>query len=123
MQKVTTAAAAPLEANWTDSAAAATVPLGPSLHACVITGVFTLEWGLLHAWDLALTPAAGGAPRSLSDADVIAPGKPLADELNAGGGLPRFLAPPRTLAELRVVHGSCRKANGQSLDALALVET
>ena len=36
--------------------------------------------------------------------------------------LPSFALPPKDLTDLRIVHGSCRKPHGESLDALAAVD-
>ncbi len=36
--------------------------------------------------------------------------------------LPSFALPPRDLKDLRIIHGSCRKPHGESLDALAAVD-
>ena len=98
------------------SAAVRTVPLGPHLHLCAVTGSFGLEPGARFDYDLEL-----GDGRGLATGGVVTLG-PLQRELGpADGALPSFLAPPATLEELRVVHGSCRKSGGAGLDALGLV--
>ena len=114
VQGVADEGAEPDDAKWQESGEAGTVPLGPAAHACVVTGEFDLKPGALYAYDLAF------GDRTLKSKGVVVPGE-LAQELNINGGLPRFLAPPDDPARLRVAYGSCRKANGQSQDALALM--
>ena len=115
---------------------AQTVPLGKYLHVAVVTAALPddfpasqepgalLSPGQLYGYNLTFTRV--GAAVSNDDLPV----QELAhfDFLQAShawyeaGTLPTFSLPPQDLNRLRIIHGSCRKPHGESLDALPALD-
>ena len=125
-------ATGPLQANQLPPQAlkqgeALTLPLGPRLHVALVDlqGA-VLEAGQLYSYDLALQPVRRDDPKqpdgqsqTLDSLHLLAGPGALGYH---DGTLPSFLAPPATLSELRLLHGSCRKVHGQGEDALVLAD-
>lgn len=129
---------------------AQTVALGADLHVVAVTakGDKPLAWGDLCGYDLSFEAAPGAAAdtaglgRLFSGAANGRTGVFAADEATArkaltyqhvdarAPDLPSFVLPPddaksggrHPLNHLRVCHGSCRKAHGESLDGLASMD-
>jgi hypothetical protein len=111
------------------SAHASTFPMGAKLHVAIIHLVLNaanaLVPGTLYSYDVRISGAVSAVDLKglglLSDAPAqgIVPAR-----LALGykpGRLPAFVAAPAA-KDLRVVHGSCRKASGLGADALARVD-
>ena len=97
---------------------AATRALGPGLHVAVVTAtrMAELTWGTKCLYSLTFRDEAG-----------VVSALPLEGLLYARGPrLPGFQLPSSLPANLRVLHGSCRKPHGEGRDALhhadALIE-
>jgi hypothetical protein len=112
------------------SGKADTVAVGANLHLVVVTarppdGAKPLEHGALYRYNV-FFGADASAP------DLFAPNIVAADRAGATSrllygtpgapALPSFALPPPKLDNLRVVHGSCRKSNGEGKDALGAVD-
>jgi hypothetical protein len=100
-----------------------TVALGTALHVVAVTArtsspVARLVPERTYYYDLDFGPGQNtlGAAGVLEAAAVV---NPLA---YAGADLPTFAYPPSDLSQVRLVHGSCRKAHGPSPDALPGVD-
>ena len=110
-----------------------TVPLGKYLHVAVVTAALPLPVadpdallspGQLYGYNLTFTRV--GEPVSIDDFPV----RELANfdflQTRYGwyeeGTLPTFSLPPQDLNRLRIIHGSCRKPHGESLDALPALD-
>lgn len=118
-----------------------TVALGPNLHVVAVTTTNgdDLVWGDLYGYDLAFEPAPGAPADTLALGRLFTAGVVAANEQAARKALtyqhvhasapdrPSFVLPPdaakaggrHPLDHLRICHGSCRKAHGESHDALA----
>ena len=102
-----------------------TVPLGRHLHVAVATlripaTAPALAAGQIYGYDVVLrdAPAPGDRTR-LADTDLLAGSHPLGF---APGRLPGFTLMPDDLADLNLLHGSCRKPHGEGDDMLAAVD-
>jgi len=101
---------------------AQTVELGTNLHVVAVTAqplpsVARLVAETTYYYDLDFGPTQQtlGAAGVLETAAVTSP-------LGfAGADLPTFAYPPTDLAQVRLAHGSCRKAHGPSWDSLPIV--
>ena len=106
-----------------------TTKLADKLHVVCVTatGAAPLQPDTLYCYD-----AKFGAPgadeteapsttKLLSDGVVRELGTGAQSLLTYAGGptLPSFLVPPDDVANLRILHGSCRKPHGEGKDALA----
>lgn len=135
--------------GWTaarQTGVAQTVALGSDLHIVAVTATgTTLAWGELYGYDLSFEAAPGppadtaGIGRLFTGAGAGRTGVFAASEQAAREALtyqhihstapelPSFVLPPdaaksggrHPLDHLRVCHGSCRKAHGESLDGLS----
>ncbi|HLO04132.1 MAG TPA: hypothetical protein VK191_13560 [Symbiobacteriaceae bacterium] len=113
-----------------------TVALGPNLHLLAVTAPtkdgLRLSPGHLYGYNLTFTDVAGGlAGGDLFAAKVFANDAATAkqwltysSEGFAGGApsLPSFVFRPEHPNDLRIAQGSCRKAHGESMDALSLLD-
>jgi hypothetical protein len=110
-----------------------TTALGTNLHIAAVTarstGVLdTLSEGKIYFYNLTFTP--GGSPVQLNFSQALTPeaSSPGAVQVKSVLGcgsysLPSFALPPQDLANLKLLHGSCRKPHAEGRDALAIVET
>ncbi|MEO6889488.1 MAG: hypothetical protein ABI456_09385 [Ktedonobacteraceae bacterium] len=114
--------------------------LGDHLHILAVTahtgtGV-PLSWGKLYYYDLFFQRQDRTASAGTSGAETVAhlatPGilsagpaqdDPLQRLVYPGHPLPNFVLPPEDLNQLRVVHGSCRKAHGSGREMLSALDT
>jgi hypothetical protein len=107
---------------------ARTIRLGEFLHVALVTASAPsgspgpLQGGLLYTYDLIFERKGAAAPgddlpavRRLEDLGLLSGSHPLGYR---EGSLPSFSLPPNDLNDLRIVHSSCRKPHGESLDAL-----
>lgn len=101
----------------------ATIKLGDQAHAAVVTATASsdaLLWGASYLYDLAFV--IGQTRRGLCDDGVLVAKFSFATDLSRlryeGYDLPSFALPPEDPAELRLLHGSCRKPHGDGKDAM-----
>lgn len=101
-----------------------TVQLGTYLHIVAVTTSGTaLASGTTYWYSVAIDSAGFPAGASLFDAGVVSESTAGARALllySSPGAprLPTFVTPPTDPASLRVLHGSCRKPHGGSIDML-----
>lgn len=102
------------------TAAAATLRLGTHLHALVIEVQPSppLASGTLYEYDLSFVPASGTGPLNLQGLGLLSGALPLG---YVAGRKPGFALAPG-LADLKIVHGSCRKPHGEEHDMLAALD-
>jgi hypothetical protein len=108
-----------------------TVQLGDHLFVALLTAVPTgaqLQPLVLYAYELAFTSADGTTSTSFASA-MSAPGTASPDlssivyiDQASLVTLPSFSLPPQTLNQVQLAHASCRKAGGQGMDALPLLD-
>lgn len=104
-----------------------TVPLGERLHVVVVTATPTgapLKPGVTYSYVLEFD-SIGGTARDNFDAalgghlgDIVYPGA----DMGTANALPTFALPPKRLGDVQIVHTSCRKAHGESVDALPVLD-
>jgi hypothetical protein len=95
--------------------------LGQSLHVVVshlIPRVGKLISGVVYEYDLRMTPETGGTQTLADQAGLLSGKEPLG---YTSGALPTFALPP-PLADLNLLHSSCRKPHGGGPDALVMVD-
>lgn len=103
-----------------------TIALGEHLHAVVVTarGDNALAWGASYHYDL--TFSEGDHQQSLRDDGVLVASQTSASLVERlvyeGQERSGFVLPPADPADLRVLHGSCRKPHGDGDDALARID-
>lgn len=105
------------------AASRATTPVGEHLHITAVTarGPSTpLHEGKVYFYDL--TFDSGGTTQTLEQATLMPPIQVDRFSYSLLTKLPSFSLPPADLNELRLIHGSCRKANGDSDDLLAALD-
>ena len=101
------------------SPATATTAVGAKLHVVVATAVPTgaaFSAGNVYEYDVSFTDADGNHDLSsvqLRNTDGV---------VYVNGGLPSFSLPPATITDVNLLHGSCRKAHGGSVDMLATAD-
>ncbi|MFE8598562.1 DUF7800 domain-containing protein [Archangium violaceum] len=101
-----------------------TVQLGTYLHIVAVTTSGTaLASGTTYRYSVAIDSTGFPAGASLFDAGVVSESTAGARALllySSPGApqLPTFVTPPADPATLRVLHGSCRKPHGESIDML-----
>jgi hypothetical protein len=99
-----------------------TVAVGKHLHIVAVTAKpidgYLLEPGQIYAYDLEFSDRNQTLNDALNARDVF----PLITVSYLDHNLPTFAMPPDDLNYLRIVHGSCRKAHGNGLDALPLLD-
>jgi hypothetical protein len=118
----------------------ATVRLGDYLHIVAVTAHATgdkqaLAWGKLYYYDLFFRSATttipgheieGEVPPHLSTPGILTQTDAEVDPLHGlvyeGHPLPSFVLPPQDINQLRIVHGSCRKAHGDGREMLSTVD-
>ncbi|HEX7312650.1 MAG TPA: hypothetical protein VF297_01945 [Pyrinomonadaceae bacterium] len=102
-----------------ESAAVYTTTLGTYLHVVAVTAAngTALSPGRVYHYDISFTPMGATTPVSLGAALE-------GSDVSVGDYFfPTFSLPPARLKDLRLVHGSCRKAHGLGRgDALAALE-
>jgi len=126
------AAGAPVATNVTAALpnGQSAIQLGDNLFVALLTAQppasAPLQPGVLYSYELTFTSPEGtstsfasamsapGATPGLSGIVYTDPGSQVT--------LPSFSLPPQTLSQVRLAHASCRKAGGQGLDALPLLD-
>ncbi len=116
---------------------AATRRFGENLHLVVVTAesAIGLPPGAFHSYDVVVEPTVGGgggglkAQKLLKDEAVgdrildVDPAAPMAVALGyQPDRLPGFVTPAATVAQLRMAHASCRRANYAGWDAMAWLD-
>lgn len=97
-----------------------TVEVGKNLHIVAVTAknsVKILEYGKQYLYDLGFDNAT-----SLRSPGILTLEGSIQDITYPEYQLPSFPVVPKALQELRLVHGSCRKPHGESMDALAILD-
>jgi hypothetical protein len=93
-----------------------TITIGTNLHVVAVTAQAesnVLFYGENYLYDLEFDGRNLNYPGILNEAGAIS------DITYSTYNLPSFALPPQNLNQLRIVHGSCRKLHGESLDAMA----
>jgi hypothetical protein len=102
------------------SPATQTVAVGAKLHVVVVTaepvGV-ALSAGHVYEYDVSFSGDGGDRDLSSENLDAASSGVVYVD-----GGLPSFALPPAAITDVNLMHGSCRKAHGGSIDMLASLD-
>lgn len=101
-----------------------TVPLGRYLHVVAVTatppsGEEALEWGKSYLYDLAFDADKADGFKSLRDEGVLGS---IEEITYPDHHLPAFVLPPKKVAGLHLVHGSCRNTVGKGLDAMQALD-
>lgn len=104
---------------------APTLRIGEKLHIAVVTIDVALLPNVLYAYNVSFS--GGAASQDLSTENYLADQGPATQPTrlalgHATGRLPTFALPPATLENLRIAHGSCRKAHGHGPDGLAALD-
>ncbi|MBW4609743.1 MAG: hypothetical protein KME22_21680 [Hassallia sp. WJT32-NPBG1] len=97
-----------------------TIQLGIHLHVVAVTAKAesnVLSPGENYLYNLAFDPG-----ETLSKPGILNSSGSIEDITYAPYNLPSFALPPTNLNHLRIIHGSCRKAHGESIDALATLD-
>lgn len=97
-----------------------TARIGINLHVVAVTAKASsniLISGENYLYDLHF-----GNGELLSSPGILTAAGSLQDITYPQYTLPSFALPPSDLRDLRIIHGSCRKPHGESLDALAAVD-
>jgi hypothetical protein len=93
-----------------------TIKIGTNLHVVAVTAQAesnVLLYGENYLYDLEFDGKNLNYPGILNEDGLIS------DITYSTYNLPSFALPPQNLNQLRIVHGSCRKLHGESLDAMA----
>ena len=109
-----------------------TVQLGDNLFVALLTAKppasAPLKPGVLYFYELTFTPQGGGTSITFASA-MSAPGTTAPDlssivyaNSSSDVQFPSFSLPPQTLSQVRLAHASCRKAGGEGMDALPLLD-
>jgi hypothetical protein len=104
---------------------ASSIRIGVKLHIALVTIDLTaspLIPGQVYSYNLAFT--GGSSPQDLNTLKLLEDAGPASEPTQLGlgylaGQLPSFSLPALTLDNLKIVHGSCRKAHGHGADGLA----
>jgi hypothetical protein len=107
-----------------------TIALGTHLHIVAVTATADrgeiLTADRVYAYDLtfcARDPQIAHAPVEISLQQALAaPNMPDVNISYFAHQYPTFVLPPDRLADLRIVHGSCRKPHGDGFDALPMLD-
>lgn len=97
-----------------------TARIGINLHVVAVTAKASsniLINGENYLYDLHF-----GNGELLSSPGILTTDGSLKDITYSQYTLPSFALPPKDLKDLRIIHGSCRKPHGESMDALAAVD-
>jgi hypothetical protein len=110
-------------------ATAASVRIGTKLHIALVTLDLTaspLTPGLIYSYNLVFT--GGDSSQDLNSLRLLEDAGPATEPTRLAlgyraGQLPGFTLPALSLDNLKIVHGSCRKAHGFGVDGLAALDT
>lgn len=110
-------------------ATAASIRIGAKLHLALVTLDLTaspLIPGQIYSYNLAFT--GGDSPQDLNSLRLLEDAGPAIEPTRLAlgylaGQLPGFTLPALSLDNLKIVHGSCRKAHGFGVDGLAPLDT
>ncbi len=109
------------------SGKATPVKLGEKLYVVAVTanaGSDVLAPGAVHTYNIWFDLSGN---RTLLSDNVVAANQEAASAAISyrtdGDGLPSFVVLPRDPAQLRLIHGSCRKPHGEGFDALTALDT
>jgi hypothetical protein len=103
-----------------------TIAIGAHLHIVAVTATAIHGAELIpdrvYAYDLTFSDEERTPAQSLPQA-MSAVGMPDENISYFAHGYPTFVLPPSQIADLRIVHGSCRKPHGDGCDALAVLDS
>jgi hypothetical protein len=104
-----------------------TVPVGEQLHVVAVTAQTgageILEPGQIYVYDLTFQRSDAATPQQLSlQQALISAAVPEVTLSYFDHQLPSFCLPSADLNQVRLVHGSCRKAHGGDRDALPILD-
>ena len=109
-----------------------TVQLGDNLFVALLTAKPTgaqLQPGVLYFYDLTFATPGGTSTTPTSFATAMSAQGAAADLSSivytdplSSVQLPSFSLPPQTLSQVQLAHASCRKAGGEGMDALPLLD-
>ncbi len=111
------------------SGSRATVAIGQHLHIVAVTADRgqPLQPDRVYAYDLTLTAIGDGSahpiPLLTLQQAMSAPNTPPPKISYFDHQYPTFVLPASQLADLQIVHGSCRKPHGDGCDALTILDT
>lgn len=103
-----------------------TVALGQALHVVAVSAIAPagrpLTSDALYAYDLSFHETYSLAVHTLPQG-LVAADRPAINLSYFDHPLPTFALPPQDVADLRLVHGSCRKPGGEGFDALPVLDS
>lgn len=97
-----------------------TIQIGENLHIVAVTAKTSsrvLEYGQDYLYDLEFDDGT-----TLTSPGILTSDGSIEDIIYPNYHLPSFPLVPFSLKELRLIHGSCRKPHGESIDALASLD-
>jgi hypothetical protein len=97
-----------------------TIKVGDNLHVVAITA--QSDYSILRNGENYLYNVAFNSGENLTTPGVLNTEGSILDIAYSEFGLPSFALPPNDINDLRIVHGSCRKLHGESLDAMASLD-
>ena len=104
-----------------------TIAIGQFLHMVVVTArpPQPLPDGAVRSYTLIFEPQGGGAKQDLFDPGVFAATKTEAQKILVFPSDPKgpsFMVPPASLDQMRIFHTSCRKIDGEGIDAFPAID-
>ena len=102
-----------------------TIKVGRNLHIVAVTANSSsnvLKYGENYLYDLEFYDLEFNDGTTLASPGTLTSEGSLEDIIYSTYQLPSFALVPRSLKELRLIHGSCRKPHGESIDALASLD-
>jgi hypothetical protein len=111
-----------------------TIRLGDHIHLVAVTASAPdeqtrLAWGRHYYYDLffqSIDDASGLPVAHLATPGILLARPGEADDLHRlvypGQPLPGFVLPPAEIGQIRIVHGSCRKAHGSGKEMLSMLD-
>jgi hypothetical protein len=97
-----------------------TIQLGIYLHVVAVTAKNTFN--VLSSGENYLYNLDFGCGETLNHPGILNSSGSIEEIIYPPYNLPSFALPPTNLNHLRIIHGSCRKAHGESIDALATLD-
>jgi hypothetical protein len=102
-----------------------TVALGSKLHVVVATAVASaapLTPGVVYDYDVSWTTTGTDAFTAVTNLQDAGLRTAATGVVYADGARPSFSLPPSDITKVNLIHGSCRKAHSEGVDALATLD-
>ena len=104
-----------------------TLAIGKSLHMVVVTArpPQPLPDGEVRTYTVTFEPQGGGTKQDLFDPGIFAATKSEAQDFLVYPSEPKgpsFMVPPAALDQMRIFHTSCRKIDGEGIDAFPAID-